>query len=88
MYVRRQHDLGLDEAKVRVQGVAESLQHQYSLSSDWQGNRLQFHGTGVSGYIEVDHHHIEVRVRLSLALKMMESVIKSEIKRALDGHLA
>ena len=88
MYVRRQHDLGLDEARIRVQAVAESLQRQYSLSSDWQGNRLQFHGSGVNGYIEIDHHCIEVRVQLGLALKMMERVIRTEIERALDGHLA
>ena len=88
MYVRRQHDLGLDEARIRVQGVAESLQRQYSLSSDWHGNRLIFHGSGVNGYIEIDHQRIEVRVRLGLALKMMERVIRTEIERALDGHLA
>jgi putative polyhydroxyalkanoate system protein len=88
MYVRRQHDLGLDEARVRVQAVAESLQRQYSLSSDWQGNRLQFRGSGVNGYIEIDDGCIEVRVRLGLALKMLETVIRTEIERALDGHLA
>ena len=88
MYVRRQHDLELGEARIRVQSVAESLQSHYSLSSEWQGNRLHFNGSGVHGHIEIDDHCIEVRVRLALPLKMMETVIRTEIERALDGHLA
>jgi putative polyhydroxyalkanoate system protein len=88
MYVRRQHDLELDEARVRVQAVAESLQRQYSLSSEWQGNRLHFTGSGVNGHIEVDHRSIEIRVSLGLPLKILETVIRTEIERALDGHLA
>ncbi len=87
MRIRRQHKLGLEEARKRADLIAADLQEQFSLRSNWQGDALHVEGSGVSGQLTVDEETIELNVRLGFALKLMEGPIRSAIEKTIDDEL-
>ena len=88
MRIRRNHHLGLEEARRRADRVAGDLKDQFSASSRWQGNVLHVEGSGVTGELRVDDTHFELNVKLSLALRLMEGPIRSVIEKTIDEELA
>ena len=84
MVIRRNHNLGLDEAKNRASEIAEHLGQQFSLTSSWVGDRLMVRGNGVDGHLAVAEESIELVVRLGFALKLMEGPIRRAIESTLD----
>lgn len=87
MRIKRDHELGIDAAKSRMSKVAEELSQQFSLTSNWHGDRLNFRGSGVTGEVAVAHDSIEFNVKLGFVLLIMEGPIRSAINNALDTHL-
>ncbi len=87
MRIKRDHSLGKDEARRRVDEIAASLSEKYSLRADWQGDDLKFTGSGVNGCIAVDEECVNVDVKLGFALMMLEGTIRSSIESAMDEHL-
>lgn len=88
MHIRREHDLGADEARSRVDKVAAELERQFSLKSEWRGDELHFRGAGAKGRVAVTEDSIEFNVELGFALMMMEPAIRSAVNAALDKHIA
>ena len=88
MHIRREHDLGADEARSRVDKVAAELERQFSLKSEWHGDELHFRGAGAKGRVAVTEDSIEFNVELGFALMMMEPAIRSAVNAALDKHIA
>ena len=88
MRIRRNHTLGLEEARKRADRVAADLKEQFSAESEWHGNELHVAGSGVTGRLHVDETHFELEVKLSFALKLMEGPIRSVIEQAIDKELA
>jgi len=88
MRIRRNHTLGIEEARVRADRVAADLKKQFSLRSAWQGDALHVKGNGVSGQLDVDEEHFEINVKLGFALKLMEGPIRSAIEKIIDEELA
>lgn len=87
MRLERNHDLGIDEAKQRVDRIRSGIEAQYGLSGSWVGDILKVRGTGVSGQICVYEQRVLVEVRLGFAMILMEGPIKSHISAAMDEHL-
>ena len=87
MKIRRNHNLGVEEARVRADQVAADLERQFSLRSEWRGDVMLVSGTGVNGQLHVDDTHFELEIRLGFALKLMEGPIRSAIERAIDEEL-
>jgi len=88
MRIRRNHQLGIEEAKSRADRIAGQLERQYSLTSRWQGDFLMVRGNGVNGHLAVAEESIELVVKLGLALKLMEAPIRSAIESTIDEHLS
>ncbi|MCH9694183.1 MAG: polyhydroxyalkanoic acid system family protein [Gammaproteobacteria bacterium] len=88
MRISRQHHLGHEEARQRVESAAKELAGKYNLSYKWQGDDLRFHGTGVKGHIAVAETTIDIDVKLGFALMMLESTIRSSVEEAIDHNLA
>jgi len=86
--IRREHGLGTDEVRNRIDGVAVEFGDRLGLTSEWQGDALKISGSGVNGNIAIGDEFVEVDVKLGFALKFMESSIRSSIEEALDKHLA
>ncbi len=87
MKLERNHELGIDEAKQRVDRIRSGIESQYGLSGNWKGDTLKFFGAGVNGHIIVDEQRVLVEVRLGFAMLLMEGPIKSHISAAMDEHL-
>ena len=88
MKIRRSHNLGAAEARVRADRVAADLREQFSLRSEWRGDAMLVSGNGVNGRLVVDDTHFELEIKLGFALKLMERPIRSAIEKAIDEELA
>ena len=88
MIIRRRHNLGIEEARVRADRIAADLGPQFSLRSNWQGDSLKVKGNGVNGQLKVAADQIEIEVNLGFALKLMEGPIRSAIEKTIDDELA
>jgi len=88
MKISREHHLGHEEARQRVEKAADVLADKYNLRYKWRGDDLNFHGTGVKGCIAVAETTIDIEVRLGFALMMLESTIRSSVEEAIDQNLA
>jgi putative polyhydroxyalkanoate system protein len=86
--IKREHALGADEARRRVDEIAADIGGRLRLQSQWDGDKLLVSGSGVNGQIVVSANAVEVQVDLGFALTLMEGSIRSAIEDALDKHLA
>jgi putative polyhydroxyalkanoate system protein len=86
MKIRRSHDLGLEEARNRVDRMAEQLGKQYSVTSSWSGDHVVVRGNGISGRIVVAHEYVEAQIQLGIPLAIMESQIRAGIEAVIDEH--
>ncbi len=88
MKIRREHSLGSEEARRRVDEIAADMGSRLNLSSEWRGDALQVKGSGVDGTIAVSEDAIEIQIELGFALMLMEGSIRSAIESTMDKHLA
>jgi putative polyhydroxyalkanoate system protein len=87
MRIRRGHELGLTEARIRIDRVSAELERRYSMRSSWDGDHVVVRGTDVSGRIVISHNYVEAHIRLGLTLILFERQIRSGIVAAMDEHL-
>ena len=88
MKIKRQHSLGAEEARRRIDQVADELGGKLGLTSEWEGDQLRVHGKGVSGRILVSDDSVEVRVHVGLAMMMLREPIRSAIESSIDEYIA
>ena len=84
----RPHSLPLTKAKALAQKTADALAAEYDLASEWHGNTLRFHRSGVDGQMHVTDSEIRLDVTLGLLLKAFKGKIAGHIERTLDELLA
>ena len=87
MRIRRQHTLGIEEARRRVDLVADELGSKLNLTGHWEGDHMRVSGRGVSGKILVSETSIEIRVHLGLAMMMFRESIRSAIEGSIDDYI-
>jgi len=83
----RSHALPIAKAKAYVQKTADALAAEHDLESEWQGNTLLFHRSGVNGRIHVGESTIHLDVCLGFLLKPFKAKFVGEIERNLDKYL-
>jgi putative polyhydroxyalkanoate system protein len=76
----RRFSLPIAIAKARVQKTADELAAEYNLESEWHGNTLHFHRSGLDGEMHVTDSEIWLKVNLSLLLKPLKGQIVSRIE--------
>jgi putative polyhydroxyalkanoate system protein len=86
--IKRQHSLGVEEARQRVDRVAEELGGKLGLTSEWEGEHLRVHGKGVSGRILVFDDSVEVHVHVGLAMMLLREPIRTAIESSIDEYIA
>lgn len=87
MKIKREHTLGVEEAKRRVDQVADELGDKLSLTSRWEGDHLRVRGRGVKGRIVVEANKVEVHVTLGLAMLMLREPIRLAIEDSIDHYI-
>lgn len=87
--IRRDHALGREEAKRRVDVMMERLGEKYPISVAWvEDDRLSLKSTGVDGEVSVSDTAVDVTITLGFMAKMMRGTIEGEVERALERGLA
>jgi len=85
---RREHHLSIKEAKKIAQKAADDLGKEYDLVSEWDGDTLHFHRSGVDGSMHVTAQYIDLAVKLGFLLRPFRSAFERHIERNLDSLLA
>ncbi len=88
MKIKRQHALGVEEARRRIDCVADELCGKLRLTSEWEGDHLRVHGKGVSGRILVFEDSVEVHVHVGLTMLMLREPIRAAIEGSIDEYIA
>jgi putative polyhydroxyalkanoate system protein len=86
-YVRT-HSLPLAQAKAIAQKTADDLAQEYDLRSEWEGDTLHFHRSGVQGHMAVSTEEIALDVKLGFLLRPFKAKFEQHIERHLDQLLA
>ena len=86
--IKRKHSLGVEEARRRVDQVADELGGKLGLTSEWEEDHLRVHGKGVSGRILVFEDSVEVHVHVGLAMMMLREPIRSAIEGSIDEYIS
>src|ERR1035438_7474685 len=84
----KSHSLSIAKAKALVQRAAEGLATEYNVESEWHGNTLRFHRSGVDGQMLVTGSEIEIDMTLGLLMKPFRGKIVDRIDHDLDKLLA
>jgi len=85
--IKRQHSLGAEEARRRVDQVADELGGKLGLTSEWEGDHFRVHGKGISGRILVSDYSVDVHVHVGLAMMMLREPIRSAIENSIDHYI-
>lgn len=86
--IERPHSLGKSRARALVEELAASLRERYGLKNRWQGDALEFSGSGVDGIITVGTHAVRVTAQLGLLLSPLRGKIEQDIRARLDKYLS
>ncbi|MFO0207026.1 MAG: polyhydroxyalkanoic acid system family protein [Betaproteobacteria bacterium] len=85
-YVRA-HSLPLDQARQIAQQTADDLAEEYNLVSEWDGDTLHFHRSGVEGQMQVTSRQIALEVKLGFLLRPFKSAFEMHIENHLEQRL-
>lgn len=85
-YVRA-HSLPLDQARQIAQQTADDLADEYNLVSEWDGDTLHFHRSGVEGQMQVTSRQIALEVKLGFLLRPFKSAFEMHIENHLEQRL-
>ena len=85
--IRREHNLGVDEAKRRVDQVADDIGGKFRLTSTWEGDHLRVTGSGVTGRIVVEERSVEVHVQTGFAMMIFRETIRTAIEESIDDYI-
>ncbi len=82
------HHLPIPRAKQLVQKAADSLAAEYDLESEWKGDTLHFHRSGVAGQMKVTPSEIQLQVTLGFLLKPFKAKFVEHIEHNFDRLLS
>ena len=82
------HALPLTKAKQVVQKAADDLGSEYDLASEWHGDTLRFHRSGVEGQMKVTTSEIHLDVTLGFLLRPFKAKFVEHIEHNFDRLLA
>lgn len=84
----RAHSHGLAAAKQEAEALAIDLSEKFGLKHRWQGETLEFKGSGAKGFIKCGEDDIALRLELSFVLRPFKTRIEQEIHKYLDEFAA
>ncbi|GHH54413.1 MULTISPECIES: polyhydroxyalkanoic acid system family protein [Gammaproteobacteria] len=85
--IRQDHALSAEQARTAIDEAARKLDERFGLRSSWNGDRLDFSGSGVDGAIELLPGQVRVTATLGFLLSAMKGMVEAEIRRVLAEKL-
>lgn len=86
--VERAHNKGLEAARQEAEQLAEDLTEKFGLKYRWQGDKLEFKGSGAKGNMLCAEDEISIYLELSFVLRPFKTRIEQEIHKGLDTFVA
>lgn len=86
--IERAHQLGTSAARAVVERIAADMQQRFGVTNQWQGDVLQFSGSGVNGAISVSADNVHVTAQLGMLLSAFRGKIEQDIREKLEQQLA
>ncbi|HEX7341712.1 MAG TPA: polyhydroxyalkanoic acid system family protein [Rhodanobacteraceae bacterium] len=84
--ITRQHHLAPDQARAVIEHIADSLEHKFGVTPQWDGDTLRFARSGVDGFIALGAGFVHVNARLGLLLSPLKPMVEMEIRSKLDEY--
>ena len=82
---KREHQLSFADARERVQKLADEMTESFRVSSQWDGDVLQFRRSGVKGELLVTENTIELDARLGPLLSAFKPKIQAQLDENFDA---
>jgi len=83
----RKHALTHKKARAVAEKIAKDLNKRFELDYAWNGDRIEFERTGVTGHLSVGKERIALEVSLGWLLTPLKPAIEREIAVQLDKLL-
>ena len=87
IHIKQAHELSREEARQRVERIAQDLQDKLSVDYHWKDDSLQFKRSGASGAIRLGEGFVEVKIKLGMLLAPMRGKIEASIKENIGSFL-
>lgn len=82
---KREHQLGLAQARERVQKLADEMSGSFRVKSEWDGDVLRFRRSGVKGELQVTETTIALDARLGPLLSAFKPKIQAQLDKNFDA---
>ena len=82
--IRHAHDLKPADARAAVERVATKMGEKFGIRHAWNGNELDFSGSGANGRITLDAKEVHLSLKLGFPVSMFRGSIESAIHEYLD----
>lgn len=80
IHIKHAHELDRNEARTRIEKIAEELKIKLDAEYFWEGDSLHFHRTGASGSIDLYDGFVECTVELSILLSPLKGNIEASLR--------
>lgn len=84
IHIKHAHALKREEARVRVDKIAQELKKKLSAEGTWEGNSLHFRRSGASGCIDIDDECVECTIELGMLLSPMKGTIEAYLVETMN----
>ncbi len=78
------HTHSMKDARAAVEHVAERMTEKFGIRHSWDGDHLDFSGTGVKGRIALARKEVHLTATLGFLLSTFKGSIETEILRYLE----
>jgi putative polyhydroxyalkanoate system protein len=86
--ISRSHQFSIDELKLKIDELKKDIENRFEVRSEWESDQiLLFRRKGLNGSIEIDDSNFQLKVNLSMMLRMLSAQIENEIVSVVDGCL-
>ena len=82
--IHHAHDKSMEEARAAVERVAEKIAAKFGIRHSWNGDELDFSGSGVKGRIALGKTDVHLTASLGFPVSMLKGSIETEIHKYLD----
>lgn len=90
--IRRPHQLSKDDARIKAEELARTMQEKLGIQWKWAGDRIEFDAPsgaakGANGAVEVLNDAVRVLIDLPFLLRPMKGMVESKVKERLEQIL-
>jgi len=82
--IHHAHDLSKKDARAAVERVAEKMSQKFGIKHAWNGDQLDFSGSGAKGRVSLGNKEAHLTLTLGFPVSMFRNSIETAIHEYLD----